>query len=114
MAAIFWASSLSEPPLPTTFSDKAGHALAYAGLAVVIARALAGGLSARISMRTLLGAILIASAYGAGDELHQLFVPNRSADVLDWVADGAGAICGAAGSWAWGIIAARPARDLAP
>lgn len=36
--------------------------------------------------------ILIASFYGLLDELHQLFVPGRSADVLDWIADFSGAV----------------------
>ncbi len=36
--------------------------------------------------------ILIASFYGLLDELHQLFVPGRSAEFLDWFADTSGAI----------------------
>ena len=36
-------------------------------------------------------AILLASVYGASDELHQAYVPGRSSDVLDWLADTAGA-----------------------
>jgi VanZ family protein len=29
--------------------------------------------------------------YGASDEFHQRFVPGRTADVLDWLADSLGA-----------------------
>lgn len=36
-------------------------------------------------------AVLLASAYGVSDELHQAYVPGRSADVLDWLADTTGA-----------------------
>ena len=36
-------------------------------------------------------ALLAASAYGATDEFHQLFVPGRSCDVFDWLADTTGA-----------------------
>lgn len=36
-------------------------------------------------------AVLLASLYGATDELHQAFVPGRSADASDWLADTAGA-----------------------
>jgi VanZ family protein len=36
--------------------------------------------------------VLIASLYGASDELHQYFVPGRSAEVADWVADTLGAL----------------------
>ena len=38
--------------------------------------------------------IIICSIYGASDELHQLFVPNRSCDIWDWASDTAGAILG--------------------
>ena len=32
-------------------------------------------------------AIVLASAYGATDEFHQLFVPGRSCDPADWLVD---------------------------
>ena len=34
---------------------------------------------------------LIATVYGASDEFHQYFVPNRSCELWDWLADFAGA-----------------------
>lgn len=36
--------------------------------------------------------LLLSSFYGMADELHQLFVPGRSADVLDWAADFIGSL----------------------
>jgi len=39
--------------------------------------------------------IIIGSFYGASDEFHQLFVPNRSCDFWDWVADTSGVIIAA-------------------
>lgn len=36
-------------------------------------------------------AVLLASLYGVSDEVHQAYVPGRSADPLDWVADTVGA-----------------------
>jgi len=56
--------------------------------------------------RTWRGAVLAvvaASAFGASDEWHQSFVPGRSAEVADWVADTAGAACAAVlyVRWAW-------------
>ncbi len=40
-------------------------------------------------------AVGVASAFGASDEWHQSFVPGRSAELADWVADTAGAACAA-------------------
>ena len=37
-------------------------------------------------------AVLLASIYGVSDEVHQAFVPGRSADAADWLADTAGAL----------------------
>ena len=36
-------------------------------------------------------AFQFVALYGAADEIHQRFVPNRSCDVLDWLADTLGA-----------------------
>ena len=36
--------------------------------------------------------VIISSLYGITDELHQLFVPNRSCEFTDWMADFAGCI----------------------
>jgi len=36
--------------------------------------------------------VVIASFYGLLDEIHQLLVPGRSADVLDWLADFSGSL----------------------
>jgi VanZ family protein len=38
--------------------------------------------------------LMICILYGAFDEIHQLFVPNRSAEFLDWFADISGSIVG--------------------
>lgn len=39
--------------------------------------------------------VVIAVTYGALDEIHQMFVPGRFAEFLDWAADFAGSLCGA-------------------
>jgi VanZ family protein len=46
---------------------------------------------------------VVTSAFGASDEWHQSFVPGRSAEVADWVADTAGAACAAVlyVRWTW-------------
>jgi VanZ family protein len=103
MAAIFYVSSLADPPIPSG-TDKPLHWLAYFGLALVVVRAVVGGLPGRIDMWGAAVAILITVGYAVTDEAHQMFVPGRSADVFDLVADAGGAIAGTVAYWAWGII----------
>lgn len=112
MGAIFLASADSSPPAPAQVSDKVLHLGAYAGLAVTICRALAGGLPSRLSLRVMTIAFVSTVAYGTSDELHQMFVPGRSPDVYDVAADAAGAAVGLIGCWAWGII--RPLGSHLP
>ncbi len=111
MAAIFIGSAQSDPGIPAAVSDKSLHVLAYLGLAVLVLRAMAGRLPARITWRAALAALAISIGYGITDELHQLFVPGRFADVADVFADAIGASLGLIGCWAWGIIA-NPNRHI--
>ncbi len=46
--------------------------------------------------RAVLLAIIIGSAYGITDEFHQLFVPERSCDPMDWLVDTIAIALGAA------------------
>jgi VanZ family protein len=86
-------------------SDKPLHWLAYLGLAVLVVRALAGGLPRRISHGVAAAAAAITIAYGATDEVHQMFVPGRTADVYDLMADAAGAVAGTIACVVWGFKA---------
>jgi len=104
MAAIFSVSADPDPPAPKSISDKLMHMAAYGGLAVLVFRAVAGGIPARVTRRAAGATMLIAAAYGISDEFHQLFVPGRSADLNDLFADVAGAAIALIGCWAWGII----------
>jgi VanZ family protein len=111
MATIFYISSLHEAPLPEGMSDKSAHWLGYAGFAIVVVRAVAGGLPRRIGGRVATLAFAIAAGYAVTDEFHQMFVPGRSADVYDLAADAIGAVIGTTACWAWGILSFRgPAR----
>ncbi len=108
---IFWLSSQSNPLpfLPQGFlsQDKLLHALEYAVLAGLLFAGLRlAGLRTGLA---IVVAVLAASVYGASDELHQSFVPNRTADVLDWVADTLGALAGAlGGAFAAALALRRP------
>lgn len=66
-------------------ADKVAHAAAYGVLGAFLTLA-----TGRIWLATLL-----ALAFGVTDEFHQYFVPERSADLLDVLADGSGALLGA-------------------
>lgn len=104
MGVIFYLSSQSDVPVPAQLSDKPLHSLGYTILSVLIVRALAGGLPARITAATALLAIALSTAYGVTDEFHQTFVPGRSAEVNDLVADAIGSATGAFACWLWGIL----------
>lgn len=108
MAGLFVLSAQPALPDPTSSPDWLQHGLAYAGLALVSLRAVAGGRWSRVTFGMLAAAWLIATLFGISDEFHQSFVPERSPDVRDVIADAAGAAIGLAAAWAWGIIRRSP------
>ncbi len=91
---IFYLSSLSQIPWAASYPDYLEHSLEYCGLAILMARAINGGLSGNIRGRTLLLALLICVIYAISDEIHQKFVPDRYADVTDVMSDTVGASAG--------------------
>jgi VanZ family protein len=107
MALIFGLSSISQTPQLTGGVDKYLHGALYSGLGALIVRALAGGWHRRVTPGIVVAAIAIAAAYGVSDEFHQSFVPKRSVEALDVVADTVGASVAAFALYAWDIIRAR-------
>lgn len=88
-ALLFWQSSSSGAGglyrfLPAG-SDKVAHALAYLVL---------GG-AASVALGSRPGGALVAVLFGISDEIHQSFVPGRTPDLWDLVADAVGALLGA-------------------
>lgn len=53
------------------------------------------------SKSTLYLSILFSSLYGVSDEWHQAYVPGRSSEIADWVADSLGAILSALFIFIW-------------
>lgn len=104
MAAIFFASSIPDPPVPSDVSDVSLHEAAYFGLTLLVIRAVARGEWRGVTAKTLAAAWLIAVAYGATDEWHQSFVPNRHAELRDLGSDAIGALAGTIVVGAWSII----------
>lgn len=102
MMVIFYLSSIPGdgfPPLPldihglpeliANHPDKIAHAIIYGLLGWLSLRSVVRGAQVRLPRAAIL-AFLIASVYGATDEFHQMFVPKRSADIFDWIADSVG------------------------
>ena len=104
---IFIASSISQPPsLPELVTDKGLHGGLYGGFALVVLRALARRWD-RVTLLTGLGAIALVVLYGVSDEFHQSFVPGRTSDVADVIADGVGATAAVAIAWLFARFGAR-------
>ena len=96
-ALIFFQSSRPVPEsIPAVpYLDKLLHAGAYAILGALFFRAYrTTSLGDKLHYIIILS-ILSAGLYGIGDELHQYFVPFRSADIWDALADLVGSAIGA-------------------
>lgn len=102
---LLWVLSsrpLNLPDLGGFGVDKVAHFLAYAALAVALSLWFGPEKFLEKKYISILVVVVLASLYGAMDEVHQSFVPGRDADVFDLLADSIGA---AAGAW----IGVRPA-----
>lgn len=76
------------------------HFCEYAVFGFLLQNALGCSLGRPASARrAMVLAVVIASAYGVTDEFHQLFVPGRACDPVDWLVDTAGATLGALIAW---------------
>lgn len=89
MGLIFFLSSRSFSHLPPLLpgTDKVVHMIIYAVLCGLMHRALRFQPLDRIASFSLFIALALTPLYGISDELHQLFVPGRSCDVMDLLAD---------------------------
>ncbi len=81
--------TLHLPPLPGI--DKLAHAAAYGVLAATTIFAFTARYKAENFRMVLATTILFCLCYGISDEFHQSFVPGRTMDGWDVVAD----VCGA-------------------
>jgi VanZ family protein len=94
-AAIFMLSSQEELPgtrrlVPHT--DKLAHAVIYGGLAALVSIGIRRSNDYVPPAVQFLVPIGFATLYGITDEVHQLFVDNRAFEVMDMVANAAGAV----------------------
>jgi len=88
-ALIFLLSARSTTAVPLEHGlDKFAHFGAYAVLGAALGRA-------RLHHRWPLAVPLaLGLLYALSDELHQAFVPGRTAEAADWVADALGTLAG--------------------
>ncbi len=96
---IYWLLLLTLTSLPgkdlpdIKISDKIEHGLAFWGLAVLLKLTLVlQNKFQKLKEHSSIFTLLIVGVYAALDELHQLFIPGRDCDILDWTADFSGAL----------------------
>ena len=94
---LFIATSIPSDHLSQVLQigDKLKHFLAYLILGFLLSLALHFQQKwENLSTYAFISSFFICVVYGAFDELHQIVVPNRSAELLDWFADALGSILG--------------------
>ncbi len=94
---LFALTTIPVDAVPRLFDnqDKIEHFVAYGVLAFLLTPALYFQRRSRlISSSAFLFTFIFILAYGAIDELHQLFVPGRFCDLYDWFADSIGGSIG--------------------
>lgn len=108
MGVIFAASSVPNlRALPGGMPDWFAHGVGYAMLGALALRAFAGGRWGGVTARTVAAAAALAVLYGVSDELHQTWVPGRSASIDDVAADAAGAGLAVAAGLVWRRLSRR-------
>lgn len=98
---IYWLILFIATSLPTDYipsvgvGDKFSHFFAYMVLSVLLYFAFSLQTRSEILKKyPAIMTILVGSVYGIVDELHQMLIPGRSAEFLDWIADFVGTIVG--------------------
>lgn len=95
-AGIFWISSQPKPlgvnESPFYGSDKIAHMAVYGGLAALVSVGLRRSRPNITPRAQFWIPVLFAAAYGVTDEIHQYFVPERSFEFADMLANALGAL----------------------
>ena len=98
---VYWiilliATSIPAQSVPSFgVGDKVNHLLAYFILSIFLYLTFSFQEKSIVAKRNaVLLTIAITLLYGVLDELHQMLIPGRSAELLDWTADAVGAVCG--------------------
>jgi VanZ family protein len=95
---IFIASSIPGEEIPKIgfeFSDKLIHAVVYLILFILFFYSLKYQTkSVKLRNNAIMFAGIFSALYGVTDEIHQRFVPMRSCELSDWIADVTGVFIG--------------------
>ena len=94
-ALILVGTSLPRVPVPgVQGGDKLAHLAVYGVLGLLLMRAL-GSTCRSVGLREIGVTLALGGAFAGLDELHQIPLPGRGADVCDWLADLVGLALGA-------------------
>ncbi|MCG3120533.1 MAG: hypothetical protein ALAOOOJD_03277 [bacterium] len=101
-ALLFLLSSIPDLTFPVTvfsWDDKIQHTVAYAPLGFLLLRSIVW--KNQITRRDWWLALIIGVLYAVSDEIHQYFVPGRTMDWTDALADTLGVIIGSGIFYQW-------------
>jgi len=93
---LFVATTLPSKDMPDTgVSDKIEHFTAYMILAVLLNMTLMfQNKYPKLKNKAWLYTLIVILTYAGLDEFHQLFIPGRDCDILDWLSDATGVLLG--------------------
>lgn len=98
---VYWLILFIATSIPVDFipavgvSDKFNHFFAYMVLSVLLYFTFSFQTRSEILKKhPAIMTTLVGSLYGIVDELHQMLIPGRSAELLDWIADFLGTLTG--------------------
>jgi VanZ family protein len=91
-AAIYWASDQSQPPGADLAPDYVLHVIGYGFFTLAVVLGVTEGGEKDLTLGKSLVSFLIVLVYGCGDELHQSYVPGRSASLKDILANSLGSV----------------------
>ena len=116
-AFIFWLSS-GPVSTPTEIQfdgvDKVAHVCVYALLGALVYYGLRQSGRPWTVFALFWIPVLFASLYGASDEFHQSFVPSRTCDFFDWLADTTGGLLAATALSLFFRFLGRPVPETLP
>jgi len=95
MGVIFCLSSLPSKRISAAMPDYFLHMGEYFFLSILMIRGFNKGFRRNVEKESYFMGVIISSIYAISDEIHQMFVPTRQADIRDIAADILGALAAA-------------------